>query len=120
MFSYPTRSGVNVPEDFYLEVKVKVDDNVASAYVISETSRSKLLIIVLARTWEGVEAECAYLTVEIGRSCSRQNHVGRMFIEKKSSYKCGCIDIREFAPESRRNIIGLFRRYVENLLGMWV
>jgi ABC-type multidrug transport system fused ATPase/permease subunit len=36
MFSYPTRSGVNVLEDFNLEVKV--GENVAVVYVISETS----------------------------------------------------------------------------------
>ena len=55
MFSYPTRSGVNVLEDFNLEVKV--GENVAIVYVSSETSRSKLFIIVLAWTGEGVEAE---------------------------------------------------------------
>ena len=47
-FSYPTRSGVNVLEDFNLEVEV--GENVAIVYVISETSRAKLLIIVLAGT----------------------------------------------------------------------
>ena len=48
MFSYPTRSGVNVLEDFNLEVEV--GENVAIVYVISETSRPKLLIIALAGT----------------------------------------------------------------------
>jgi ABC-type multidrug transport system fused ATPase/permease subunit len=36
MSSYPTRSGVNVLEDFNLEVKV--GENVAVVFVISETS----------------------------------------------------------------------------------
>jgi ABC-type transport system involved in cytochrome bd biosynthesis fused ATPase/permease subunit len=35
-FSYPTRSGVNVLEDFNLEVKV--GENVAIVYVLSKTS----------------------------------------------------------------------------------
>ena len=105
MFSYPTRSGVNVLEDFNLEVKV--DDKVAIVHIISEISQSKLLIIVLARTWEGVEAECAFLTFEIRRSCSRQNHVRRMFIKKNSSFKHVCIDIREFTSESWRSVIGV-------------
>ena len=52
---YPTRSGVNVLEDFNLEVKA--GKNVAIVYVISETSRSKLFIIVFAGTGEEVEAE---------------------------------------------------------------
>lgn len=38
MFSYPTRSGVNVLEDFNLEVKV--GENVAIVYVLSETSKA--------------------------------------------------------------------------------
>ena len=105
IMNYPTRSRVNVLEDFNLEVKV--DDKVAIVHIFSETSQSKLLIIVLARTWEGVEAERAFLTVEIRRSCSRQNHVRRMFIKKNSSFKHVCIDIREFTSESWRNIIGV-------------
>ena len=40
MFTYPTRSGVNVLEDFNLEVKV--DDKVTFVHTISETSQSKL------------------------------------------------------------------------------
>jgi hypothetical protein len=39
MFSYPTRSGVNVLEEFNLEVKV--GENVAVVYVISETWKAK-------------------------------------------------------------------------------
>ena len=38
MFSYPTRSGVNVLEDFNLEVQV--GENVAIVYVISLTHRN--------------------------------------------------------------------------------
>jgi predicted ABC-type transport system involved in lysophospholipase L1 biosynthesis ATPase subunit len=45
MFSYPTRSGVNILKDFNLEVKV--GDNVAVMYAISETSKAKLLITIL-------------------------------------------------------------------------
>ena len=45
MFSYPTRSGVNVLEDFNLEVKV--GENVAIVYVLSDTSKPRLLITIL-------------------------------------------------------------------------
>ena len=47
MFSYPTRSGVNAVE--ILNLKIKVGDNVVIVYVISQISRSKLLIVVLGQ-----------------------------------------------------------------------
>ena len=55
MFSYPTRSGVNALEDFYLEVKV--GENVAIVYVISDTSKLRLLIAIFAGLAGGVRAE---------------------------------------------------------------
>ena len=53
-FNYPTRSGVNVLEDFNLEVKV--GENVAIVYVLSKTSKGRLLRTVLAGTVGGAEA----------------------------------------------------------------
>ena len=47
MFSYPTRGGVNAVE--ILNLKIKVGDNVVIVYVISQISRSKLLIVVLGQ-----------------------------------------------------------------------
>ena len=55
MFSYPTRGGLNVLEDFNLEVEV--GENVAIVYVIPDTSKPRLLITILAGIAGGVGAE---------------------------------------------------------------
>ena len=55
MFSYLTRSGVNALKDFYLEVKV--GENVAIVYVISDISKLRLLIAIFAWLAGGVRAE---------------------------------------------------------------
>ena len=54
MFSYPTRSGINVLEDFNLEVQV--GENVAIVYVISNISQPNLSYSY-ARIAGGVGAE---------------------------------------------------------------
>jgi putative ABC transport system ATP-binding protein len=75
MFSYPTRSGVNVLEDFNLEVKV--GENVA---VVGRSGGGKSSIhSLLLRYYDPVRGKITY---------------------------DGC-DIREFTPESWRDIIGV-------------
>ena len=55
MFSYPMWSGVNTLKNFYL--KVKVGENVAIVYVISDTLKLQLLIAIFTGLAGGVRAE---------------------------------------------------------------
>ena len=73
-FSYPTRSGVNVLENFNLDVQV--GENVAIVYVLSQTSKARPLIL---EQWAERRRQVirAFLIIEILRPRSRQNHVQR-------------------------------------------